>query len=98
MSTNYNYFQLISIVGSVLDRPKIKEEFTNKYCDILKLLEDEITMCEGIYQKQMNTLDEMGYVITTRNIVPVTSAFQWGNQLKSRVSAPFKSFLSLQHS
>lgn len=35
-------FKLISIVGTVLERPKIKEEFTHKYQLILDMLEDEM--------------------------------------------------------
>jgi hypothetical protein len=35
-------FKLISIVGTVLERPKIKEEFTYKYQQILAMLDDEM--------------------------------------------------------
>lgn len=35
-------FKLISIVGTVLQRPKIKEEFTYKYQAILQMLDDEM--------------------------------------------------------
>ena len=35
-------FKLISIVGTVLERPKIKEEFTFKYQQILNMLDDEM--------------------------------------------------------
>ena len=35
-------FKLISIVGTVLERPKIKEEFTYKYQQILVMLDDEM--------------------------------------------------------
>lgn len=46
-------FKLISIVGTVLERPKIKEEFTHKYTQILFMLDEELAVCEGIYEKQM---------------------------------------------
>lgn len=39
-------FQLISIVGSVLERPLIKAEFTNKYTKILDMLRAEISTAE----------------------------------------------------
>lgn len=39
-------FQLIDIVGSTLDRPLIKNEFTAKYTEILVMLEEEIVICE----------------------------------------------------
>jgi dynein heavy chain len=39
-------FQLIEIVGSVLDRPLIKEEFTGKYEAILGMLNEELVTAE----------------------------------------------------
>lgn len=40
------YFQLIDIVGSVLDRPLIKNEFTAKYVEIIVMLDHELVICE----------------------------------------------------
>lgn len=39
-------FQLIDIVGSVLERPLIRSEFTAKYVEIIVMLEKEILTCE----------------------------------------------------
>lgn len=39
-------FQLISIVGSILERTLIKNEFTSKYTKILQMMEDEIRTAE----------------------------------------------------
>jgi dynein heavy chain len=39
-------FQLIEIVGSVLDRPLIREEFTGKYDAILGMLDEELITAE----------------------------------------------------
>lgn len=90
-------FKLISIVGSVLDRPKIKAEFTNKYSDILMMLDDEITECELIYAKQVEFKTTNGYLFGDRSFPPVTSALRWVKQLGARISAPIKNFQALQH-
>jgi dynein heavy chain len=39
-------FQLIEIVGSVLDRPLIKDQFTGKYEAILGMLNEELVTAE----------------------------------------------------
>lgn len=39
-------FQLIEIVGSVLDRPLIKDQFTGKYEAILVMLNEELVTAE----------------------------------------------------
>lgn len=90
-------FKLISIVGSVLDRPKIKEEFTNKYSEVLRMLDEEIFQCEQIYQRQMDYRRMHGYLFADRSFPPVTSALRWIRQLAARVSAPINSFRTLQH-
>lgn len=90
-------FKLISIVGSVLDRPKIKEEFTNKYSDILNMLDEEITMCEQIYVRQMEYRNEKGYLFADRSFPPVTASLRWIRQLGARVTAPIRNFKALQH-
>lgn len=90
-------FKLISIVGSVLDRPKIKEEFTNKYSEVLDMLDEEITGCEKIYEHQISYKREHGYLFTDRNMPAVTASLRWIRQLSARVSAPVKQFQVLQH-
>lgn len=90
-------FKLISIVGSVLDRPKIKEEFTNKYCEVLVMLDEEITCCEKIYEYQMKYKKEHGYLFTNRSFPSVTASLRWMRQLSARVTPPVKQFQNLQH-
>lgn len=36
------YLQFIDVIGSVMERPHVKEEISKKYCKILDLLEDEL--------------------------------------------------------
>lgn len=90
-------FKLISIVGSVLDRPKIKQEFTNKYSEILMMLDEEITTCENIYTFQMQYHLVNGYLFVDRSFPATTSALRWVRQLSARISAPIKNFQSLRH-
>lgn len=90
-------FKLISIVGSVLDRPKIREEFTNKYSDILTMLDVEIGACEQIYDDQMEYLKVNGNLFVDHSCPPVTSSLRWIRQLGARLTAPMRNFQALQH-
>ena len=90
-------FKLISIVGTVLERPKIKEEFTHKYTQILIMLDEELAVCEGIYEKQMVYYRTEGAIFVDKSPPPVTSGLRWVLQLSARISIPVKSFLALQH-
>lgn len=90
-------FKLISIVGTVLERPKIKEEFTYKYQQILNMLEDEITTCEQIYRKQIKFYRSNGHLKVELRSPPVSSGIRWVHQLSCRITTPIKQFHSLQH-
>lgn len=90
-------FKLINIVGSVLDRPKIKEEFTNKYADILQMLDAEIGACEQIYGRQIEYRNEHGHLFADRSYPPVTSTLRWIRQLGARITAPIRNFQVLHH-
>lgn len=84
-------------MGSVLDRPKIKEEFTNKYSEILKMLDIEITMCEEIYLSQMDNYRRDGHIFVDRSCPPITATIRWIHQLGGRISTPVNNFQALQH-
>nr|NP_001262793.1 dynein heavy chain at 93AB, isoform C [Drosophila melanogaster]AGB96173.1 dynein heavy chain at 93AB, isoform C [Drosophila melanogaster] len=90
-------FKLISIVGSVLDRPKIKEEFTQRYAEIVRMLDDEMTICESIYDKQMELKKVGDNLYPNYNCPPVAAFIRWCHQLETRITAPVKNFKALQH-
>lgn len=90
-------FQLISIVGSVLDRPKIKEEFTQRYAEIVRMLDDEMTVCESIYDRQMELKKVGDNLYPNYNCPPVAAFIRWCYQLEKRITAPVQHFKALQH-
>lgn len=67
-------FKLISIVGTVLERPKIKEEFTYKYQQILVMLDNEMWVQYNLELSWLNFIsDQLVREFTTnryRTIAP----------------------------
>ncbi|XP_021937393.1 dynein beta chain, ciliary isoform X2 [Zootermopsis nevadensis] len=90
-------FKLIEIVGSVLDRPLIKDQFTGKYEAILVMLNEELVTAEVLYEEQMATLAEHGWMHVDKNMPPVAGALRWAYQLHQRVTIPVMNFKTLQH-
>lgn len=88
---------MLSIAGSVIDRPKIKEEFTQKYTEIVRMLEEEMTMCEGIYETQIELKNDKIFLYPEYNCPPAAAFIRWCSQLESRITNPIKSFESLHH-
>lgn len=90
-------FKLINILGSVLDRPKIKQAFTDNYKDLLKMLDEELRCCEKIFHFQLKHFNETGYLFADRRFPNVISTLKWTKQLSIRISMPMKNFKALQH-
>lgn len=90
-------FKLINILGSVLDRPKIKLAFTDNYTNLLEMVDEELCACEKIYDNQMKHLREHGYLQTDQKFSYVISSLKWNKQLCIRISTPVNSFHALQH-
>ncbi|KAM7360514.1 dynein heavy chain at 93AB isoform 2-T2 [Cochliomyia hominivorax] len=90
-------FKLINIVGSVLERPKIKEQFTQKYAEIVRMLEEELSVCENIYERQMFMRTDNLTLYPEYNCPPAAAFIRWCSQLERRITVPVKQFQALQH-
>lgn len=90
-------FKLINILGSVLDRPKIKQAFTDNYTNLLKMLDDELRSCEKIFAFQMKHFDEKGHLFVDRRFPNMISALKWTKQISIRITTPVNHFKALQH-
>lgn len=83
------FFQLINIAGTVLDRPMISEQFTNRYSRILDLLNVELTVVEVLFNRGTR-----GALI---NLPPLAAALTFINMLRQRIDLPVQSFKAVQH-
>lgn len=83
------FFQLINIAGTVLDRPVISEQFTNRYSRILDLLNVELTVVEVLFNRGTR-----GALI---NLPPLAAALTFIDMLRQRIDLPVQSFKAVQH-
>lgn len=81
--------QLINIAGSVLDRPVICKQFTNRYSRILELLKHELTLVEVLFN--------LGSRGAMSNHPPLAAGLQFTSMLRQRIDHPIQAFKSLQH-
>lgn len=84
-------------MGSVLERPQIRKEFTKKYTHILKMLEDELDACEEIYDEQILLRSQNKYLYPETNCSPVAGFLRWCGQLAGRITEPITNFRNLQN-
>lgn len=82
-------FQLINIAGSVLERPVIRKQFTNRYARILELLNMELSVVEVLFNRGTR-----GALI---NLPPLTAALTFTDMLRQRTDLPVQSFKAMPH-
>ncbi|XP_014206492.1 dynein beta chain, ciliary [Copidosoma floridanum] len=82
-------FKLLNIAGSMLDRPVISKQFTNRYFRILELLDREFTTIEVLFDR--------GVCDTMNSLPPLAGVLQFLGMLKQRADTPVQAFKSLQH-
>lgn len=90
-------WQLINIVGGLLERPQIRDEFTKKYKQILKMLAEELNTCEEIYDQQTALKMEGKCLYPENDCSPVAGYLRWCNQLAGRITEPIINFRNLQN-
>lgn len=82
-------FQLINIAGSVLERPVIRKQFTNRYARILELLNMELSVVEVLFNRGTR-----GALI---DLPPLAAALTFTSMLKQRIDLPIQSFKAMSH-
>ena len=70
-------FKLISMLGSMLERPAIHEAFVRNYHRLTISLEREIDACHEIYERQMAFRKEHGTIVLHRNQPPIAGSLEW---------------------
>ncbi|KAG8040920.1 hypothetical protein G9C98_001908, partial [Cotesia typhae] len=81
-------FKLINIAGTVLNRPVIRKQFTDRYSRIYELLNNELTMVEVLFNR--------GVRGAFADLPPLAAALQFTSMLRQRINLPMQSFKTLQ--
>ncbi|KAK2575931.1 hypothetical protein KPH14_007294 [Odynerus spinipes] len=80
-------FKLINIAGSVLDRPVIRKQFSDRYSRILELLNIELTVVEALFNR--------GTKGALTDLPPLTAALTFTSMLKQRIELPIQNFKAM---
>jgi len=90
-------FQLIDILGVLLDRPILKHDFNEHYTEIVQMMDDELNNAKQLYDEHMRSISETGSMPMHKNMSPVAGRLQWVQELRQRISLPMASFSRIEH-
>lgn len=88
-------FKLITILGNLLERKTIKQDFEPKYSQIVSALEAEMDSTKKIYDEQKKLKDANEQIEVHRNMPDVSGGLKWCQELRDRVTKPMESFKKL---
>jgi dynein heavy chain len=69
-------FKLVSILGSMLERPTIHDAFFRNYARLTLAVEHEIDACHEIYERQMEFKEKHGTIELHRNQPPIAGSLE----------------------
>lgn len=85
-------FKLISLLGSMLERPTIHDAFFRNYARLTLAVEREIDICHEIYERQMEFKEKHGTIELHRNQPPIAGSLEWSEEQirRENVSSNFR--------
>ena len=87
--------KLLTILGNLIERKTIKQDFEPKYTQLVDFLEAEMDSTKRIYDEQKRLKDTKNEVLVHRNMPDVSGALKWCQELKDRISKPMDNFRKL---
>jgi len=89
--------QLIDILGALLDRPLIRQDFNEHYAEVVTMMDDELGFAKQLYDQQMRSIADAGVMPVQKNMPPTAGRLQWVRELRQRIASPMSSFRRIEH-
>jgi dynein heavy chain len=90
-------FKLFEMMGPLLHRPMIEQEFCSKYPVLLSMYSDELDRAKVIYDRQMEALQSPAGPVINKNMPYVAGLLKWTQQLTERVGTSMEKLKQINH-
>jgi len=90
-------FKLITILGPLLERKAISQDFHPKYFLLADMLELEMDDVKKIFDEQDAKRKNKQQIDVHRNMPDVSGALKWCQEIRDRISKPMDSMRRLNH-
>ena len=91
----YLFSKLITILGNLLEREIIKNDFEPKYADVINLIEAQIDETKKLFDTQNSLKEEGKQILVQRNVPDVSGGLKWCSFLRERIKRPIEIFNKL---
>ncbi|GFR90124.1 dynein heavy chain 17, axonemal, partial [Elysia marginata] len=90
-------FKLIDMMGPLLERQLIMEDFNDKYPEVVTMMHKELDTCFELFEEQMAYKKETGKMRVHKNMPPMAGAMIWAREVYSRVNVHMEQYIRLEH-
>ena len=96
-ATTESIFKLLDIMGGLLDRELIKNDFESKYPVIVDMMSNELDTAKNIFDAQVALKRDKGKAALHKNMPKVSGGLRWSHELRERICHPMKDFKHIEH-
>ncbi|XP_028422796.1 dynein axonemal heavy chain 9 isoform X2 [Perca flavescens] len=90
-------FKVLDMFGSLLERPLVATDAVARYPVLVSLFDKELDCCKRLYNKHIQTVEELGWTPVNKNMPAVAGGLRWAQELQQRIQTPFSKFRHLSY-
>lgn len=90
-------FKLFEMMGPMLERPLIHEDFKQKYSILLSMYNQELDEAKVIFDEQMAAAQSPSGAVINKNMPPVAGALKWAQELRERIGQNMEKLRAINH-
>jgi len=90
-------FKLFEMLGSLLERPIIQNDFRFKYPILLSEYNRELDQSKMIFDEQMERVQSSSGATINKNMPQVAGVLMWSQELRERVSGNMDKLKQINH-
>ena len=90
-------FKLFEMMGPLLERPIIHEDFKHKYSILLSMYNQELDQAKKIFDEQMKAAESPSGPVINKNMPPVAGVLKWALELRERIGQNMEKLTAINH-
>uniref|UniRef100_G3NCH8 Dynein, axonemal, heavy chain 9 n=1 Tax=Gasterosteus aculeatus aculeatus TaxID=481459 RepID=G3NCH8_GASAC len=82
-------FKVLDMFGGLLERRLVAAAALDRYPLLVSMFDKELDCCKHLYNKQVQTAEELGWSPVNKNMPAVAGGLRWAKELQQRIQVPF---------
>ena len=90
-------FKLLNIFGTLIKRPLIASELSDKMPMLVTKLGHEMDEAKEIFKKQQGRIKEEGKALNDKNMPPISGQLRFAHEIRTKIKSGMRNFMELNH-